>query len=395
MARQYSLRTFIRNIPNDLLKRYFVAKGFKRLKLDWSEIGKKDPEPVFEAIAKLTENQRAEVESDFTMINELAEAKGTRAILEEAEATGQKWAKQFAKMENDYARAFWTFLNHRAHFDAAGAFHQMDRYGGWWRRFVGKRLDVATEGKPFNAFKAGLRKFYWAQGCGRFCEADYYHRANPSRHLFFAYPEDLATSDMIYDETGKLARKPRRSAFEAIFVYRVEEGDLELHVRGADKDKEELARIFCKTILGLSGLPDDSGRTPYDLRCLKDANYPFTTDPKDAVLGVELKLLRLDLPGDRPKGLGRRIQFSATTTATAPKAVHQLIADSIDSAKLPLKEVQVGHARMTIIFQSFEGRRQTKRLTFDIKYPDYCSLKDDPYDQIAKKYLKRWGIARD
>lgn len=393
MAGQYSLKNFLRRVPNPLLKKYFSKH--KQFPVDWDSLGGNDCDPIFEAVQKLAVKQRARAESDFAIINEISDERGARAILEEGALWGKNWADSFAKMENDHARAFWTFLNHRNHFNAAGAFNEMDRYRSWWTRHVGKRLEAASKGKGFNAFKSELRKFYRGQGRGRFCDVDHYLRAGPARSCYFAYPEDMATSDVAYDDNGILVRQPRRSAFEVIFVYRHEEGDLEIHARGKKQEKEELARIFCTTILGLEELPDDSGKTPYNLECLKDPDYPLDAEPEDQVLGVELKLLRLDLPNDRKHGFGRRIQLSVASVTNTPKAVHQLIADAIDSSKLPLSDVQIGHAKMTIIFKPFEGNRETKRLTFDIRYPDRCTLKDDPYDQLAKKCLKRWGIAND
>lgn len=393
MTRQYSAKTFFRKVPNRLLQQYFRKRRID-LSVDWGDLDETDADPVFEALQALPDDRRGRVESDFTMINELACGVGVRAILEEAAFWGKDWSVQFEQMENDYERAFWTFLNELRCFEVAGAFHVMDRFSGWWRRFVGKRIEPATESDALEAFGRRLRTYYRRQGRGRYCHVDVYQRHNPERFCYFAYPEDIATSELGYDEGGKFSRRPRRSAFELVFVYRPEDGFVEMHAQGVKKVKEELADIFCTTILGLRALPDDSGREPYDLNCLKAANFPFTTESKDQVLGVELKLLRLDLPFDRTRGTGRRIVLAAASLPGAPNALHRLLEEAIDPRRVPMDDVVISQAKLKFTFRAVEGRRP-KTLTFEITYPDRCTLKDDPHDQIAKKYLKEWGIARD
>jgi hypothetical protein len=39
-----------------------------------------------------------------------------------------------------------------------------------------------------------------------------------------------------------------------------------------------------------------------------------------------------------------------------------------------------------------ETAEKGKTLTFEISASDRCTLKDDPLDQIAKKYLEKWGF---
>lgn len=144
MARQYSAKNFIRKVPNYLLRQYFRER-YIDLRVDWDNRLETAADPIFDAVQTLPHRQRDMVEGDFTMINELACGAGTRAILEEAAFWSKDWSADSEKMENDYERAFWTFLNEPRRFEVAGAFHVMDRFSGWWRRFVGKRLEPATD----------------------------------------------------------------------------------------------------------------------------------------------------------------------------------------------------------------------------------------------------------
>jgi len=387
MARQYSAKTFLRNVPNALLKAYFDRRGVD-LGFKWDMLHETDVNPIFVAMEGLAEGVRSEIDSDLSMINDLACEDGTLAILEEAELWNDDWSDLFGGMKNAYERAMWTFLNNPKRFRVAGCFHELDRCGGWRRRFVGNYLESRSDEESLAAFEESLRLCYRRQGRGRFCHVDVYLRQNPERRCYFAYPEDYASTDIGYDDHGRFQHRARRSAFEIIFVYRPEEGLLELRARGNRKQIAELEEIFCKTILGLVELPDD-GRVPFDLAVLKDAAFRFPTAPGDRVASVHVRLLRFDVPGP----LNRRITVSAETSDMAPRALHELLDDAINQSRMPLSDLHVSQARLRFTFEPTNGERP-KTLTFDVTYPDRCTLRDDAHDQVAKKCLREWGIAR-
>ncbi len=393
MARQYSAKTFFRNAPNALLAEYFEHAG-ANLDIPWGDLRETEVEPIFEAMEGLDHEPQSRIEGDLRFVNELACEAGVQAILEEARSWGRDWSEQFAEMKNHYERALWTFLHEPTRFEAAGRFHEMDRVGGWWRRFVGKRLDASTEPEAIEALKQGVSHFYRRQGRGRRCEVDPYQREAPDRACYFAYPEDYATDDLGYDDKGRLQRRPRRSVFEVIFVYRPEEGMLEMHARGDKKQKEALAEIFCTAILGLTALPDDSGRPPYDLSILKDPAFKFETEPQDRIASVVVRQLRLDLPKNEDRGRNPRMILMTTPTPASPRALYRLLEKSLSPDLLRLGDVDISNAKLTFTFRPL-GDKRPKTLTFEVTYPDRCTLKDDPYDQIARKCLRKWTIARD
>lgn len=393
MNRQYSPRTFIRHAPNALLKQYFDTEEID-LAISWDELRETDDGPIFAAIDRLPPEQARQVHGDFSMANDLACSNGVVAIIEEATLWNQDWSEQFAEMTNDYERAMWTFLNEPLRFVAAGAFHEMDRVTFSWHRFVGTRLEAQSDDEAREVFGAALSAYYRRQGRGRHCHVDVYRRTGPERYCYFAYPEDAAQSELGYDDEGRFQRRPRQSAFEVIFVYRPEEGIVDLYARGDKRQKSALAELFCVNILGLTGLPDEDGREPFNLAVLKDPTFAFRTDPRDGVLGVDVRLMRLDLPFDATKGAGRRITFEAKSTPCAPKALHVLIREAIREFPITMRDVQIGRAKLCFTFRPV-GDARPKTLTFEVGYPDRCTLKDAPYDQIARKYLGEWGIARN
>ncbi|MFI4862524.1 MAG: hypothetical protein ACIAXF_17805 [Phycisphaerales bacterium JB063] len=304
------------------------------------------------------------------------------------------WSEQFAAMRNDYERAMWTFLNEPRRFEAAGAFHEMDRYSFNWNRFVGYRLEARTDEEALNDFADALANHYRRQGLGRHCHVDVYRRVDPERFCYFAYPEDAANTDLGYDENGRFQRRPRQSAFEVIFNYRPEAGTIELHARGNKDQKKALAELFCIHVLGLVGLPDEDGRVPFDLSVLKDPSFEFTLDPADRVQSVDVRLLRLDLPADRQRGDGRRITLEAKSTLDAPRAMYGLMSEAINAYHVDIAEVQAGRAKFCFTFMPV-GTERPKTLPFEVGYPDRCTLKDDPHDQIARTCLTESGIARN
>jgi len=375
------------------IAQYFTDRG-TNIDIDWGNIGETEDAPVFDAIERLPVDLARRIHSEFAQVHELACGKGVAAILEEASLWNMDWSEQFAAMSNDYERAMWTFLREPQRFEAAGAFHEMDRLSFSWHRFVGHRLESQSDEEACEALGSALTAHYRRQGRGRHCHVDPYRRSDPERYCFFAYPEDAAQNELAYDDTGNFHKRPRQSAFEVIFIYRPEEGVVDLYARGDKKEKAALAELFCVNILGLTGLPDESGREPFNLAVLKDPSFAFRTDPCDQVQSVDVRLLRLDLPFDREKGAGRRITFEARSTPKVSKALHALIREATGAFPVAMSDIQIGRAKLCFTFSPV-GNRSPKTLTFEVGYPDTCTLKDDPHDQIARKYLCEWGIARN
>jgi len=388
MARQYSRRTFLRQIPEDVLKGYFARKGI--LGEIKSGNRKKDrAAAVSDAIENLPDAQRVAVDADFELANELAYDRGVEAILEEAAFRKLDWAGRIAKMRNHYERALWASLEDPDLFYVAGHFDEMDRRGPGKRRTIHKNLVPKIEQEDLDALAAGIVKIYKPlSGCRR-CAVDNYLRHDPDRHCYFVYPESHVVTELSFDESDKLRQVPRRPVLEVIFVYRPADGVLELWAKGNQEHKEELMRILCQTILGLKDLPEKDPVPDFDLSGLRDRNKDLSTDATDGVDAVDIKMLRIGM-GDR----GQRITFEANPSRNTPKALYDLVDSALNKEKVPLESVHVERARMRLTFAPVNGGRQ-KTLTFEIGYPDSCDLTDAKHDQIARKYLKRWKIARE
>ncbi len=386
MWRNYSPRTFLRQTPNKVLKEYFACKNLLS-DIDFDSLSETATEAVAEAIDRLPEKQKREVEAEFRQINEMACETGVKDLVEEAGSVfhGLDWSETFGQMKNHYERAFWAFVNHRIIFDIASELAYMDMVGGWRQRYVGEGLTPAVEQRDKEKLAQTVSAFYKKQGRWYHCKVENYLRENPERHCYFAYPEDYPTTEMGYDEDGKFHHWPTRRAFEIIFVYRPGNGFVEISAKGKKDEIEKLQEVFGQNILGLDGLPDAESKR-FELSKLKDKNFAFVTEPQDGIERVTIKLLRLDLPGFG----NRRITLEASSS-DGGQPIHRLTERAINKANLNLDKMTVARARLQIRFAPKDNKKGKTR-TFEISIPDRCTLKDDPLDEIAKKYIEKWGF---
>ncbi len=72
MAQQYSLKTFIRRAPNELLRRYLDERGADG-GIPWSQLTKTSVDPVYRAIEEADERIRREIDRDFREILSMAD----------------------------------------------------------------------------------------------------------------------------------------------------------------------------------------------------------------------------------------------------------------------------------------------------------------------------------
>lgn len=386
MRRDYSPRTFFRQTPNALLKEYFAKKNLLG-DIDFDNLGETEIDPIFEAMDKLDANNRNKIEADFRQIYQMACEKGILVLIEEAGSVFHNidLLPVFETMKNDYERASWVFLNHPVVFEISCDLAYMDSLGSWSSRKVGAGLSPAVEEKDKRNLAEGVSEFYKKQGRGHRCHVDNYLRQQPERHCYFVYPEDYATTELGFNDGGDFYHRLRKPAFEVIFVYRPEGGVLEVSAKGGKKVVEALQEIFCKTILGLDGLPELE-KQHFDLSKLKDKALAFVTDPADGIEKVILRMLRLDLPG-----IGNRRVTLEANSRNDEQAVHTLIEKALNKSNVAIDEAVIAKAKIQIKFAGRDGKRG-KSLMFEISNVDRCTLRDDPLDQIAKRYIEKWGL---
>jgi hypothetical protein len=140
MARNYSTRSFFRQMPNALLARYFQGRGlFGDLEFAAMKEGK--PDALFAAWLSLPKKQRNKMDAEFRDIFEMSCEKGFRAIIDEArwqmQATPEaltNFIETFSVLPNHYHRAMVTYLDYPECWKGATRFYHADTLLYWRKR---------------------------------------------------------------------------------------------------------------------------------------------------------------------------------------------------------------------------------------------------------------------
>jgi hypothetical protein len=394
MARHYSPKNFLRQAPNALLARYCQEKELLA-EVDFASLSETNIGPIYEAWDHLPSETRRLMESDFRNIDALACENGIKAIIDAALVEEEDLEPIFAEMEGFYDKAFWTFFEREPFFEMALLFVNADNLPTrYWRR----RKDLPKV--PANKDQTSLRElgeafsyyFRKTEGRGHACAVDYYRRNGLD--YFFAYPEDYARTSLEWNK-GALERRSHKPAFEIIVVYSQGEGALDIFFQGAIKTVRDLQVIFSRTILKTEIPPEEKDKRVYDLNGLKRREFAFIYDPASGINDVVVKKLRLSALG----GSMKRITLEADPSQNQ-EAVYDLLEEvvRVDGAaecpqcqKIPLSLVNITQAAIQVVL-NHDGRRRPATRTFQVSYPNSCSLKQDGRDLVIRKMLVDSGL---
>lgn len=268
MAKQFDPRRVLRQVSNDLLRRFFTARG-ELAQLDWASLGEADVQPLFEAWQALAEPQCRAVQLTLQEVNELADERSLAVLAEEVAAREPAGMADFAAIDGRVDKAMWVYLTVPLAFAEAARFAQADTMaaGRYWHRRDGlprpdKPLAVTDEVKARLADE--LRAFYpEAQDLGHWCHVEHYRRANGSEY-FFAYLDDYPDAPLVFDG-GAMGRRLGRGAFDNVFVYCPADGTLETYCRGGWKVRRPLEDLFAGAVLGAALGPEGPGEAAYAL----------------------------------------------------------------------------------------------------------------------------------
>jgi hypothetical protein len=382
MARQYQPKRFFRDVSNRLLHQYFANRGVLA-EVDFGALSETRIEPIYEAWLKLSEDTRNEMEQDFQEIDALASEAGAKAILDEARWHGEDLAGQFATLQSFHDRAFWTFLERPKYWSGAAAFHHADMVpASYWRKRKNLPCKAANvDQESIHRLECNLSHyFHTMQGRGENCKVDCYQRD----HLdyFFAYPEDFAQASIEW--IGKeFKRRPHHPAFEIIFVYSQHDGTLDIYLYGDRKPVPDLQAIFAGAILEIKLGPDKKDDRVYDLNPLRSRHFEFIYEPESGITDVAVKKLRLKV-----HGTCERIILDAD-----PSSNRHAVFGLLDKVKgIPLSQVAITQVGLKVTFAHNPSSRRPRARSFDISWPNSCSLKHNGRDLIIRKMLADSGI---
>jgi hypothetical protein len=254
----------------------------------------------------------------------------------------------------------------------------------YWR----KRKNVPR--KPARADALNIRQleqslsnyFHKMQGRGENCKVDCYKRNK--LNYFFAYPEDYAQASVEW--VGKeFKRRPHHPAFEVIFVYSQNDGTRDIYLTGDRNPVPDLQAIFADTILKAELGPDEKDERVYDLNLVRSRQFQFVYGPDSGIADVAVKKLRLALYGKKKE----RILLEADPTYNK-HAVFDLL-DKVAKG-IPLTQMMVTQIGIKVTFAHNPTSRKPSTRSFDINWPNSCSLKHDGRDGIIRNMLADSGI---
>lgn len=385
MARQYSPKSFLRQAPNKLIRRYLEGFGIGK-DIKWDDLREGDIEPIFKAIDSAPDKVQVEIGADFREIETLADEGGVRTLIEEGQHPkhGVELAPTFEQMDGHLERAFWTFLQHRDIFDVARRLDYADGLTFEKRPYLPVPLETVSE-ESVPRLRSALSDYYRKEGRGPGCQIDYYRRGD--RKYYFCFLEDYAKTQQVWDEAHELKTEKHRPAFEVILIYNPVERTLETKVKGGRQVRAEVERMFGRAVLNVDlGEPPEAG-VVYELNDLLRRDFEFPTVPEDGIEQVSLKRLKLRIMGREHRYITLDVGAKASN-----EAIYDLLDDVLSGNEIPKDLLTVVQAVIRIVFVP-DKKGKSKRGSFTVSHPNSCTLKcDDPKDDIAKACLKRWKI---
>lgn len=381
MTRHYATKHFFRQMPNELLGRYFQTKDVLK-DVDFAALPKKKPDKLFAAWLKLPDTQRNAMDAELHEIFALCCEKGVIAILDEAEWQLREspealsaLVEKLSALPGHFERAMVTFLDHPAFWQGACLFCHADTLGFWRKRNNIPQKHARTDPKSRKDLAHQISTyFHHTEGRGQNCVVEAYRRGE--RDYFFCYPEDHAQQGIEW-VNGECARRPHNPAFEIVYVYAQKEGSLDLSFRGSSKAVGPLQAMFALSILNVEELlPDSRDTRVYDLEPLRKRSFRFSYPVDSGIQRVAVKKLRLS---SRIKQ-GERLTLEADTEENA-EAIYDLLDQVKKSPEFRLYNYHVTQVEL-VACVALRVDKPPKTFPIRLTYPNSCSLK---YDDIGLK----------
>jgi len=199
MARHYSLKSFLRQMPKDLLARFFHSRDlFSDIPL--KDLAKKNTNHCFELIQTLSDEQRNPLDNCCQVIFDLCCEKGVLVIIDtiktqhanDNEEISDQLIQQLSTLKSHYHKVMFIYLDHRRYWPEATFLYHADTRCYWQKRkdMGHKPADTAPETLQALALAIG-EYFNIIDAKGKNCQVD--HVKRDVRDYFFVYAEDYAT----------------------------------------------------------------------------------------------------------------------------------------------------------------------------------------------------------
>jgi hypothetical protein len=387
MARNYTIKSFFRQAPNELLERYFTAKGIFS-HIDFKKLKKTETDPLIAAWNDLSDSDRRNIDVDMRSIFNQSCEQGFKAIIDEAifhlkEPAISEFVEELSGLRSHYRRAMITFLDYPHFWSGASLFYHADTLSHWRKRKNMGHKSAAVDSSSIDQL-AGLIRTYFhkIEGRGNNCVVEPLRRGELD--YFFAYPEDYSAEDTEW-VNGVFKHRPHNPAFEIVFVYSKDEGTLDLNFRGTFKLTEPLQKMFSEAILKMDELPPDpKDDRVYDLSPLMKRDFDFVYDVGSGIERIVMKKVRFS----SMDGRGDKITLEAKTEHDED-AVYKLMKRVGKS--VPLTQYHITQVELAVMI-TMDADKAARPATIRITHPNSCSLKYDERDLRLRKMLEASGI---
>lgn len=388
MSRNFSFKTFFRNVSTDLLKEYFehhqVLTDF-----DWSVASEALPDALYGKVEQLPDRAMSVIEQDFVTISDLADEEGVLGLIDvirTLNTDADNILDEMMQYDSFESKVLWASLKYPGAYEWAIRLERVEGMTFNDDCLVGRHLPCSTDDESIEKLKEHIQNFYKRQRRGRNCQIECYVRRKPNRYCFFAYPEDYPKRDLTYRKS-QLVPQVRRPVMEIVFIYEPDSGNLKIHASRMRK-VEVMQKAFCKTVLGLPGIPDGSTRV-YELSPLMNPSFRFVTEPQDHIESVSLRMLKVRLSNTE----NQKLTCEVTPQQGGAELLQTMMKNAIDACGLTPGRIKVLSAKITMKFTAPDGGRK-KSVTFILTAPSGSTLEDKPHHHIARKYLEKWGLVR-
>lgn len=388
MAHDLDIRSFLRRAPRDWLRKYFVNLDVLQ-DFDWASIGVKNIEPLYGAWVALPEDTRLRTGEDFNNFALLGTPVGKVAIIDEAQfhLDPESVAPALATLEDPISCAFWTYFERRDLWDGAIFFSAADlKQQRYWRH----RLNLPALGRETtrdDGSKLGSevsKVFMRREGRGAYCRVHQYRRRG--MEYYFAYPQDHRATSNEYDEKGQWTVRPYNPAFEIIFIHDDHHQKLSIWHLGRKDRVNDLQVAFAKAVLG-QDIPAESPRDDrvYHLEALLDPSLDFRPSSELGIAGVEMRKIGIRVLGAD--------QHTITIDLGDKTPVH-ILHRRLEAATAGIEPslLKVARVGIRVAFESGPSDRQQKPRSFELAWPNSCSLQNDAHGVLIQRMLVDLGI---
>ena len=390
MAQDLDIRHFFRRSPKGWLRRYLERRGVFS-GIDWNSIGIRNIGPLMDAWLGLDTDLQGQLAEDFSNIKLLATPAGKVQIIDEARHHGkdQEVSTKLAELNDFYDCAFWVLLEQPICWNGAifyaVADNKSQRY--WRKRTNLPRLGrdpTLEDGEALAEAIADL--FRRKEGRGDNCVVHQYRRgARGEREYYFSYPQDHRQTAIEYHK-GEMTKRPHAPAFEIVFIHDDEQQTLSIWHQGKKERVNDLQVAFAQAVLGQE-VQRESPRDDraYDLDAFLDAEFKFRPKPELGIARVDLRRIGVRVLG--PESCMISIDVGEKTPAHVLQQRLKAAAHGIAPSM-----IKVSRVGMRVTFEKGPDDKRPKTRTFDIVWPNSCSLQNDSHGILIQRMLADHGI---